>query len=648
MSTVGTVIVIGNGPAGMRFAHELLKREPQARVLVFGNEPYQPYNRVQLSALLAGEIAYDDILSVLPEKTVNTGLEFIYSAISAIDPSQKSVRDSNGEHYHYDHLVIATGSNPHIPNIPGVELTGVYTFRNLKDAEALYGRVARARHIVIVGGGLLGLEAARALQRAHTMVTVIQQAPRLMNRQLDEQASALLTEAVTRLGIKVITESGVRKIEGNQRVAAVTLRTGESILCDTVVLCAGIKPEISLARDANIKINNGIVVNDKLQTNIPNVFAIGECCEHLGVVYGLVNPGFEQAAIAANVIAQGDAQYKGSLEVSRLKVVGQTVCSMGTPCNELRRPLVRELTYYHKKTRTYRKILLHRGIIEGAVGFNEWPELRRVQEAYQFQRRIYPWQYFRFRLFGRLFADENDSVKNWPSSTVVCHCNNITQGQLVDQIAKGITRCDELQKATSAGTVCGSCKPLLQNLLGQKETLEKDSHAIGLALSSLISIALVFILFFMPALSPSASVLNSTPFEWLWNDKFYKQVTGFCMLGLTLLGLLFSVRKKLKGTFLGAFSHWRFAHALLSFAAGLMIIAHTGLNLGSNLNLWLVVNFLMAIAAGSATALVIAASHLIKPSLSQSLRKGVRWTHILITWPLPILIFTHILSVYYF
>lgn len=649
-SDISKTIIIGNGPAGMRCAQEILKITPNAHIQIFGNEPHQPYNRIQLSALLAGEVNYDDILTPLPQKEKNPALELIYQAITHIYPEQKKVSDERGTTYSYDQLVIATGSNPHVPNIPGVEQTGVYTFRNLKDTEALYNRVARARHILVAGGGLLGLEAARALQRANTKITIVQQGERLMNRQLDERASALLLEDVKKLGIDVIVQSGVRKIAGAGRVTGVTLRTGEELDCDTVLLCTGIKPEVALARDAGLKISIGIVVDDQLKTSNEAIYAIGECSEHLGVTYGLVNPGYEQAAIVANIICKGQATYRGSLEVSRLKVVGQTVCSMGevSQPDGARRPFTREFTYRNKQQRTYRKIIFYKGNIAGVVGFSEWPELRRIQEAYQNKRRFWPWHYLRFWLTGQLFSDDNASVRDWPSATVVCQCNNITQGTLIDEIAQGSTTCDALQKTTGAGTVCGSCKPLLQNLLGQKESLEKDSHSSGTLVTAFTAIAIACVIFFIPGLHISDTVQSYSNFEWLWNDKFYKQVTGFSLAGITLFSLAFSLRRRLKNTVLGAFTHWRFSHVILACAATALIIAHTGLHLGQNLNFYLMINFLTASVAGGLTAMLIAISHRIKPSSAQNIRSSLRWGHILITWPLPILVISHIISVYYF
>lgn len=648
VEATGTTIIVGNGPAGMRLARELLARQSDARIVLFGNEPYQPYNRVQLSALLAGEIKYEDILTPLPDSVQHAGLEFIYRAVVAIDPQQKTVLDSHGTTHSYNQLVLATGSNPHVPHIDGVDQTGVYTFRNLKDTEALYSRVARARHVVVVGGGLLGLEAARALQRANTEVTIVQQGVRLMNRQLDEKAAALLKSDVEALGINIICQSGVRKILGEGRVTGVTLRSGETLHCDTVVLCAGIKPEITLARNANIKISTGILVDDSLRTSMPDIFAIGECCEHQGVVYGLVNPGFEQAAIVADVLVKGRAQYRGSLEVSRLKVVGKTVCSMGVLNEGVKRPFVKELKYFDKSKKLYRKIVLHKGIIEGAVGYGEWPELRRIQEAYQYQRRIYPWQYLRFYLTGKLFADEDNSVKSWPAATIVCQCNNISQGQLIDFIAQGHTSVTQLQKVSNAGTVCGSCKPLLQNLVGEKAILDKDKHSSSLTIASLLTLLFAALFISTPALTTSDSVINAPWFESIWNDKFYKQVTGFSMLGLTAFAMLFSLRKRLKNTKLGEFTHWRLSHVVLTILAGLLIIAHTGFNAGENLNFWLLSNFLLALVLGAGTALIIGLSHRLKPSNAQTIRSNLRWLHILITWPLPVLLIMHIITVYYF
>ncbi|MBW8192533.1 FAD-dependent oxidoreductase [Neiella marina] len=644
------VLIIGAGPAGVRFAHELLKREPNAEVTLFGNEPYAPYNRVLLSALLAGDASYHDIQTALPDEQKHPGFRQLVATITHIDHEQKVVTDNQGIRYNYDQLVLATGSRPHVPNIPGVQQTGVYTFRNLKDTEALSARASRCRHVVVVGGGLLGLEAARGMLKFNTKVTLVQQATRLMNRQLDDDAASRLRQKVEALGIEVVTESGVREVLGEQgRVTGVTTRSGDHIECDTVLLCTGVSPNTRLALYANIKVARAIVVNDQLQTSVADVYAIGECSEHQGQVYGLVNPGFEQAAIAADVICGGASAYLGSLEVSRLKVVGEQVCSMGEVAELPSRPFQSELVYRNKSQGIYRKIVIYKGKLIGAVGIGEWPEARRIQEAFKQQRSISKWQQMWFRLGGKLWSDDSEGdIKAWPADAVVCQCNNINQGQLLEAIAEGAGSVTELQQATSAGTVCGSCKPLLTQLIGSAEPAAKETGWLTMLTMSLVAVLVVCAMAFTPALSVADSVLERGWFEGIWNDKFWKQVTGFTLLGLTVIGLVMSLRKRLGWTKLGNFGYWRVLHGVLGAACAGMLIVHTGFHLGANLNQLLMFNFLAVLVLGASAGAVVAFSHKFNPMKTTAIRKFWTWLHTLVAWPLPILLSIHILTVYYF
>jgi len=641
------VIVIGSGPVGMRFVQELFKRMPAAPVQLFGNEPFQPYNRVQLSALLAGEVRRDAIDIPLPELEKYPHFQFTIAAIRAIDPACKTVTDAHGNVHSYDKLVIATGARAHVPNIPGVKQTGVYTFRNLKDTESLYTRITRSRHSVVVGGGLLGLEAARGLHRFGTSVTLVQQGPRLMNRQLDGEAAGLLQAKVEALGIRVITDSGVREIRGEGRVTGVRTRAGEELDCDTVLLCAGIRPNVELALAAKLTVGTGIVVNDQLQTSDPDIFAIGECCEHRAKTYGLVNPGFEQAAVAAEVLAGGAASYAGSLAVSRLKVIGQAVCSMGEVADLPSRRLQKQITY--RDAGEYRKLVLLRNRVIGAVAFGDWQEMNRVQEAFQSGRRIYPWQRWLFRLGGRLWPDTEDAnVASWPGNAVVCQCNGITKGQLETAVTGGACRVQELQSCTGAGTVCGSCKPLLGQLVQHQEPPERETGWLFALGASVAALAVALLVALLPAAEVAASVREQTWFEAIWNDKSWKQVSGFTLLGLSAIGMLMALRKRLSWHWLGEFAYWRLLHIALGTLCALLLVLHTGLHLGSNLNRVLILNFLAVLVLGAATGAIVAISHQMKPARSRRLRKLTAWLHILVTWPLPALLGIHILSVYYF
>jgi len=659
-----TVIVIGSGPVGIRFIEELLRHCPDSEIILFGNESCKPYNRVQLSALLAGEISRDSIDLPLPDQNQYKHFSFIPIAITNIDRTNKTVTDARGTNYLYDRLVIATGAKAHRPNIYGVDLQGVYSFRSLKDTESLYARILRSRHIVVVGGGLLGLEAAKGLLKYNTQVTVVQQGPRLMNRQLDDQAADLLEQKVRSLGIEVITDSGVRSIQGFESVNGVVTRNGENISCDTVLFCAGITPNINLARDARIKVGNGIVVNDQLQTSDKDIYAIGECCEHQGKTYGLVNPGYEQASIAAAVITNSDKkigvnsttltegysqpQYQGSLSVSHLKVVGMPVCSLGEVCDLPYRPFQKEIRYRHKSSGKYRKLVVHRGKIIGSVAIGEWPEARRIQEAYQNQRPVRFWQLLRFRFTGKLWGGETNNIQTWPANTIVCQCNQVSCGQLTKAVETGCKTMLELQECTKAGTVCGSCKPLIQQLVSNDEPAEKETGSSPLIIGGSLAMILVAILALWPEAQVSTSVQQTGWFEALWNDKFWKQTTGFSLLGMTVVGLLMSLRKRLSWAWMGKFSHWRVVHTILGVMCCGALILHSGFHLGENLNRLLMLNFLAILLMGALSSGVIGISHKLPLVSATTSRKYTQWLHIIVSWPLPVLLAFHILSVYYF
>jgi nitrite reductase (NADH) large subunit len=641
------IAVIGAGPAGIRFAEELYSVYPKANIQIFSNEPYRPYNRVQLSAFLAGDVDRDDLDVQLPEFADN--INFTIAAIHHIDRQNRLIIDVNGQSYSYDKLVIATGARARTPNIAGADIAGVYSFRNLKDAEHLYARVLRARHIVIAGGGLLGCEAAKALRRYHTEVTLIQQDDRLMNIQLDDEAAKKVKSKLEALGVRVITNESVRAVHGETRVTGVDIRSGAHLECDTVLFCAGIIPNIELARNAKLTVSKGILVSDQMQTSDPDIYAIGECCEHAGLTYGLVNPGYEQAAVAAHHIAGEIAEYKGSLVVSRLKVVGEQVCSIGEVADLMDRPRQRVWTFNDESRGIYRKLVLNKGYFTGALAVGEWPEMNRVQEAFASERRIHWWQGLYFKFTGRVwFGKKASAVTDWPDETVVCQCNHVTRGNLSVAMEKGCETVACLQKQTKAGTVCGSCKPLLEELCQSDAERQKEIAWLPILFASFMAVVVAALVAFLPEMQVAESVQDKSWFEAIWNDKFYKQVTGFSLLGLSVIGLLMSLRKRLKYDWLGDFAYWRILHIGLGLLCAFTLIFHTGLHLGENLNRLLILNFLGIIVLGSLAGLVISISHRFKPTQAMSIRKFWSWVHIIFTWPLPALLGIHILTVYYF
>lgn len=641
------IIVIGSGPVGIRVCNDILKKNPTANICVFGNEPYSPYNRVQLSSVLAGDVARESVDIDLPDKTIYKNFSFAVCTIKTIDTEEKTITDTFGNSHDYDQLIIATGSRPFVPTIPGIDMPGVYTFRNLKDTDALYARVSRSKHIVVVGGGLLGIEAARALKRFNTRITLIQQGSRLMNRQLDDDAAEILTDQIKSLDIHVITESGVRVVHGITRVDGVTTNNGEKIDCDTVLFCTGISPNVKLARQAGLKVNHGIVVNDQLGTSANNVYAIGECCEHSGQTYGLVSPGFEQSAVLADNLSGGSSLYQGSQKLSRLKVLGRQVVSMGDVADFGRHGLQREIVF--RNGESYRKIIVHKGRLIGALAIGDWPALSRIQQLFQQQDKIYPWQRWLFSLQGELWWNKaNNDVNLWPKAAVVCQCNNITQGELVTAIDGGCASFKQLSTQCNAGTVCGSCKPLVQQLLGYKGPADKEKGWPLILIASLAALLISALIYFIPGFTIPDSVQESAPLQDYWNDKFWKQVSGFSLLGMATLGLFMSIRKRLNSKRLGDFAFWRVFHVVLGTFCVSLLIMHTGLHLGTNLNQYLMINFLAVIALGSIAGISVAFGHKLSPAKSQSIKKTLAWTHLLVSWPLPMLVGAHIITVYYF
>ncbi|MGH6663166.1 MAG: NAD(P)/FAD-dependent oxidoreductase, partial [Rhodospirillales bacterium] len=332
------MIVVGTGPAGMRVAQELVQRSPECRVRMFGDERWRPYNRVRLTPLMVGDIRLADVYFPTLCAPDGAEIEILQRRIVAIDRESQTVTDMRGDSHRYGRLVLATGSRPHVPSIAGVDQANVFTFRDLDDVEKLMARIAQSRRAVVIGGGLLGLEAARGLHQHKIETVVIEHERHLMPRQLDDRAGAILADHMGGLGVAVVTGDGIRVIVGDGRVAGVRLLSGREIACDTVVVCTGIRPNVGFAQDARLSVGHGIRVDDHMRTSDPTIYAVGECAEHRDKIYGLVAPGLEQAAVAAHAILGGESQYGGSIAATRLKVVGIPVFNIGAVAESEHRP----------------------------------------------------------------------------------------------------------------------------------------------------------------------------------------------------------------------------------------------------------------------------------------------------------------------
>jgi len=643
------IVIIGTGPVGVRMADELLKTDPDTQIVMYGDEPWEPYNRVGLSSLLAGEISIDDIKNPVKAENINNLVQHHNCSIAHIDRVNKVVTDSLGNQQAYSKLILAVGSRPHKPNIPGNELPHVYTFRDMQDVDRLFARRMRTRRTVVIGGGLLGLEAARAMQKYNTNVTIIEHSNHLMSRQLDEKLSNQLLEELLALNIKVCLKTGVKKILGDIGVTGLELNNGKTMECDTVIIATGVIPNKKLAQDAGIVAIRGIRVNDNLQTSDPDIFSVGECCEHNGEIYGLVAPGFEQAAVCAQVIQGKSASYHGSINVSKLKVFGFPVYSMGETgddAEDISNEFSTHISDTNKSTHTL--IVRHRRLV-GAMGLGNWPEFERIQEAVRKKRRVWPWQISAFRKTGYLW-NENDTlqVSHWPENAIVCNCKSISRGQLTQCINNGAKSVNCLQEQTGASIVCGSCEPLVSSLLGEVTKISPQLAYRTLGILAVIVALAIAIHILFPAIPYSTSV-QQIQIDMLWTDPLLKQITGYTLAGTTLLGvLLLSIRKRYNIKKMGNLAYWRISHVALSLSALVVLVFHTGINTGSNLNFFLLLFFILASLVGVFASLLNAYEHKISLYRVKQWRGYFNTMHILTSWPLPVLLGFHITSTYYF
>ncbi|HEU4646448.1 MAG TPA: FAD-dependent oxidoreductase, partial [Burkholderiales bacterium] len=556
------LIVVGAGPVGMRLVQEYALRRPGASIVVFGEEQRAPYNRVRLSSYLAGEAGCGaGALEIALPRGERIRAEF-GCRVAAIDPAARFIADASARLWRYRRLALALGSTPHVPDIPGIRLPGVYTFRNMRDADELAARRVRSRHTVVIGGGLLGLETARAMRRHRTEVSVIEHTDSVLSRQLDARTATALQRLVQGAGLRLRLGEGVTRVLGAARVEGVQLRGGAALECDTLIVATGIRPCVALARDAGIAVGRGIRVDDRLQTSAPEVYAIGECAEHRDRLCGTVAPGFEQAAVAAHAMAGGSARYVGSLSATRLKVLDVPVFSIGAVTAE---QAPRDARHVHwEEGGRHRTLVLHRRRLIGVAAVGEWDELSRAQEAVTGARALWPWQAWRFARSGQLWpAREAAGVARWPESATVCNCTGVTRGALGRALAAGCASVEALAAATGASTVCGSCKPLLAQLACAAPAAAAPMRGFRpVAAASLFAVLACLGVY---AASPVPYVPTmEVAWRWdlLWRDSLAKQVSGFALLGLAAAGLLISPRKRWAHLKLGDFALWRLAHVL--------------------------------------------------------------------------------------
>jgi nitrite reductase (NADH) large subunit len=465
------LVMIGNGMAGVRTLEELLKLAPDLYdITVFGAEPHPNYNRILLSPVLAGEQTFEEIvLNDLGWYAENDIKLLLGRKVVKIDRKKRLVIADDGSEAEYDRLLIATGSNPFILPIPGKDLQGVIGYRDIADTQMMMDTAKTHKHAVVIGGGLLGLEAANGLKLRGMDVTVVHLGDWLLERQLDRTAGELLQKSLEDRGLKFLLPKHTAELldNGEGRVCAVKFKDGEVIPADLVVMAAGIRPNSELAESAGIACNRGILVNDTMQTYDPRIYAIGECASHRGIAYGLVAPLFEQAKVCANHLAQlGFARYQGSVTSTKLKVTGIDLFSAG---EFMGGEGTETITLSDPIGGVYKKLVIKDDVLVGACLYGDTADggwyFRQIRENHNVSE-IRDHLMFGEGAIGDVGHQGADKTANMPDSMEICGCNGVCKGTIVRAIQEnGLFSVDEVKKHTKAASSCGSCAGLVEQIL---------------------------------------------------------------------------------------------------------------------------------------------------------------------------------------
>ncbi|ODU50650.1 MAG: nitrite reductase large subunit [Thiobacillus sp. SCN 63-374] len=465
------LVMVGNGMAGVRTLEELLKLAPDLYdITVFGAEPHPNYNRILLSPVLAGEQTVDDIVLNPLDWYADNGITLhLGKKVVKIDRSARHVEAEDGTRAEYDRLLLATGSHPFMLPVPGADLPGVISFRDIADVDAMIRASSQYRHAVVVGGGLLGLEAANGLMKRGMEVSVVHLGPWLMERQLDEPAARLLQKSLEEKGMKFLLQKQTAELVRGEsgRVAAIQFKDGDSVPADIVVMAVGIRPNTGLAESAGLHCKHGIVVNDTMQTFDPRIYSIGECAAHRGTAYGLVAPLFEQAKVCANHLAHyGIGRYLGSVTSTKLKVTGIDLFSAG---DFIGGEGTESILYSDPIGGVYKRLVIKDNKLVGGVMVGDTVDgawyfslLRDGKDVSELRDHLM----FGQDHCGNLGHQGINKVATMTDDMEVCGCNGVCKGDIVKAIReKGLFTLEDVRKHTKASSSCGSCTGLVEQIL---------------------------------------------------------------------------------------------------------------------------------------------------------------------------------------
>ncbi|WP_436882114.1 nitrite reductase large subunit NirB [Staphylococcus gallinarum] len=465
------LVMIGNGMAGIRTIEEILERDVQKfEITIIGKEPYPNYNRIMLSNILQKKMTQTDIIMNDFDWYESHDIHLVIDdPVTEVDKLQKQVMTQSGLTFEYDICIFATGSKAFTLPIPGSTFPSVIGWRTLEDTEKMIEIAKTKKHAIVIGGGLLGLECARGLLDQGMEVTVIHLADWLMEMQLDKKAGMLLQNDLIAQGMKFKLNASTEEIIGDTDVTGIRLADGTKLLADLVVMAVGIRPYNEVARQCGLEVNRGIVVNDYLQTSDDSIYAIGECAEHNGLVYGLVAPLYEQGQVLADYLTDRETTgYHGSTTFTSLKVSGCDLYSAGYIKED---DITKGIEMFDSVNMYYKKVFLREGKLVGAVLYGDVADGPRFFNMMKQDQSLD--DYTLVSMLHKGTETESNNVAALSDDSTICGCNGVSKGKIVTAIKEeGLTSVDEVTKLTKAGNSCGKCKSQINELL--QHTLGDD------------------------------------------------------------------------------------------------------------------------------------------------------------------------------
>jgi nitrite reductase (NADH) large subunit len=462
-----TIVVVGNGMVGYKFCEKLLAKSKNFNIIVFGEEARHAYDRVHLSEYFAGKTANELSLSSASWYQENGITLYLGDPVQEIDREAKTVHSLHGIRQKYDYLVLATGSSAFVPDIPGVEKDGVFVYRTIEDLELIKSYAAKARSGAVMGGGLLGLEAAKALLDLGIPEThVIEFAPRLMPRQIDSMGSELLQSKMRKLGLQLHLNKSTTQIDGAEKIETLQFGDGTSLRLDMLVISAGIRPRDELAKLSGLEVGTrgGIVVNDQLQTNNPEIFAIGECALYNGMIYGLVAPGYEMAEVVASYLCDTQKSFTGFDMSTKLKLIGVDVASFGDAF--INEPDCHTIVVEDKHKGIYKRVNISKDgkYLLGGILIGDADNYNMLLQTVN-NKLVLPADPEDIILGARGGSEGGEGVMSLPDDALICSCEAVSKGNICSEVKDGCITLDGIKKCTKAGTGCGGCVPMVKDLI---------------------------------------------------------------------------------------------------------------------------------------------------------------------------------------